>query len=461
MLDVVSQWVAHYGYALVAVFLLIEGMGLPIPGETALVTAAALAGRGTLSIVGVAIAGCIGTITGGQAGYWIGLRGGTRVVAKYGRWLRLNEARLDRTHRFFMQHGGKTVLLGRFIAFLRSFIGIFAGISEMPATTFAGYNALGGAIWVATFSVLGYAFGRNLPRLIHYLGRVSLLLAILIAVVAGVVLLWRWFERNRAQVAASIDESWSRVTESHRISEMGQRHPLVRRVMARRFAHGEYLALHLAAGFLISLAVIAVFASITEGLIETSPLTRFDVLLAARLQASAAASALRVFAVISSLGGRGAMTLLLFAGALVYAVRRSGLELTGWCAAFIGGSLLDATLRFVVRRSELPFADVVLIDWGTGLASGHALGVVIGYGMLAHLLSTFIRRGWLRVVVIVLAIAMIAAITISRLYLGQHYFSDVTAGIAAGMVWLATCTSGIELARARRPVVARRGTRSG
>src|SRR5512146_2969817 len=245
MLDVVSQWVTHYGYVIVAVFLLVEGMGLPIPGETALVTAAALAGRGTMSYVGVAIAGCIGTIAGGHAGYWIGLRGGTRVVAKYGRWFRLNEARLDRTHRFFVQHGGKTVLLGRFVAFLRSFVGIFAGISEMPIGTFAAYNALGGIVWVVTFSVLGYVFGRNLPRLVHYIGRVSLLLAILIAVVAGVVLLWRWFERNRAQVAASLDESWSRVTESHRISEMGQRHPLVRRVMARRFAHSEYLALHL------------------------------------------------------------------------------------------------------------------------------------------------------------------------------------------------------------------------
>ena len=450
MLDVVSQWVGHYGYVVVAVFLLVEGMGVPIPGETALVTAAALAGRGTMSILGVAIAGCIGTIAGGHTGYWIGLRGGTRVVAKYGRWLRLNEERLDRTHRFFVQHGGKTVLLGRFVAFLRSFVGIFAGISEMPFRTFAAYNALGGIIWVLAFSILGYVFGRNLPRLIHYLGRVSLLLAILIAVVAGVVTLWRWFERNRTRVAASIDEGWSRVTASHRVSEMGQRHPIVRRVTAARFARGEYLALHLAVGFLLSLALIAVFASITEGLIESSPLTRFDVILAARLQASAAASALRLFGVISSLGGRGAMTLLLFAGAAVYAVRRCGLELVAWCAAFIGGSVLDAALRFVVRRSELPFADVVLLDWGTGLASGHALGVVLGYGMLAYLLSTWIPRPWLRATVVALAIVMMAAITTSRLFLGQHYFSDASAGVAAGIVWLATCVSGLELAQARR-----------
>jgi membrane protein DedA with SNARE-associated domain len=68
MLEALSQWVAHYGFVMVALFLLVEGAGLPLPGESALVTAAALAGRGTLSIVGVVIAGCIGTILGGNAG---------------------------------------------------------------------------------------------------------------------------------------------------------------------------------------------------------------------------------------------------------------------------------------------------------------------------------------------------------------------------------------------------------
>src|SRR6185369_13627395 len=128
----------------------------------------------TLSIVGVVIAGVIGTVAGGHAGYWIGLRGGTAIVHRYGRWIRLTPPRLEKTHRFFAQHGAKTVLLGRFVAFLRSFVGIFAGISHMPWPRFAVYNAAGGLIWVLTFSSLGYFFGVNLPRLIHDLGRVSL-----------------------------------------------------------------------------------------------------------------------------------------------------------------------------------------------------------------------------------------------------------------------------------------------
>jgi undecaprenyl-diphosphatase len=143
------------------------------------------------------------------------------------------------------------------------------------------------------------------------------------------------------------------------------------------------------------------------------------------------------------------MTLLLFGGAAIYAVRRRGVELTGWCAAFIGGALLDAGLRFAVKRSELPFADVVLIDWGTGLASGHALGVLVGYGMLAYIITSPIRSAVTRTIVWVIATAMVVAITISRLYLGQHYISDVTAGLAAGLLWVTACISGIEIARQR------------
>jgi membrane protein DedA with SNARE-associated domain/membrane-associated phospholipid phosphatase len=450
MLEVVNQWVSHYGYVLVALFLFIEAAGVPVPGETALVTAAALAGRGTLSIFGVLVAGTLGTIAGGHAGYWLGVRGGHTSIVRHGKWIGLTEKRLERTQTFFAAHGANTVLLGRFVAVVRSFIGILAGLAGMPQRKFAVYNAAGAVVWVAAFSVLGYVFGRNLPRLVHYIGRVSLVVALLIAVVAGVVFLSRWFARNRTTVVASLDQRLHRASSTPRMSRMRLQHPRAWQMLWGRYAHGEYLAVHLGIGFVISVAVIAVFASITEGLVESSPLTRFDIAIAARLQQSASPAMLQVFSFVSSLGGRGAMTMLLVVGGLIYAGRRRGLELAGWIAAFIGGSLLDAALRFVVRRSELPFADVVLLDWGTGLASGHALGVLVGYGMLAYLLTPHVRGALLRGLIIVLATAMVVGVTISRLYLGQHYISDAAAGLAAGFVWLAVCISGIEVARQRQ-----------
>src|SRR5262245_47360354 len=287
MLDVINDWVRQYGYVLVAVFLTVEAAGVPIPGESALVTAAAFAGRGTMHIVGVIIAASIGTIAGGHIGYWLGVRGGAKLVATHGRWVGLNEKRLETTRRFFDQHGAKTVASGRFVAFVRSFMGIFAGLTGMPLRTFALYNAIGGVVWVLTFSSLGYAFGRNLPRLIHYIGRVSLLLAILIALFTIVVFLWRWFNANRGTIVATMDERYELRTTSAHSTAMRARHPLVARLTSGRFAQGEYLAAHLLVGFAVSLAVIVVFAVITEGLVDSSPLTRFDVAVAARLRESA------------------------------------------------------------------------------------------------------------------------------------------------------------------------------
>jgi membrane protein DedA with SNARE-associated domain len=138
MSDFFTDLIDRFGYVIVAVLLFIEAIGVPIPGESAVVTAAAYAGGGKLSIVGIVISACIGTISGGMAAYWLGLRGGNAIIAHFGRVLRLDAARLEKAHAFFVKHGAKTVLLGRFVAFLRSYVGIFAGISQMPWPRFAG-----------------------------------------------------------------------------------------------------------------------------------------------------------------------------------------------------------------------------------------------------------------------------------------------------------------------------------
>src|SRR3954462_13218535 len=91
-----SELLARYGYLFIALFLFIESVGVPIPGETALITAAALAGGGKLSIIGVILAAIFGTVSGGMTGYWFGARGGQAVVARFGHALRIDEARLDR-----------------------------------------------------------------------------------------------------------------------------------------------------------------------------------------------------------------------------------------------------------------------------------------------------------------------------------------------------------------------------
>src|SRR5439155_1486890 len=165
--------------------------------ETALITAAALAGGGKLSIVGVFLAAVFGTVTGGMTGYWLGARGGQAVIGRFGRALRIDDERLDRATRFFEKHGASALIVGRFIAVVRSYLGILAGVAAMPPRRFAVYNAVGGLIWSLAFSVVGFLFGKNLPAVRRDLGRVSLVLALVLALVILLVVSWRWFTARR------------------------------------------------------------------------------------------------------------------------------------------------------------------------------------------------------------------------------------------------------------------------
>lgn len=198
MHDTLVRLLTSYGYIVLFLLVGIESLGIPLPGETALVTAAAFAAQGRLSIVGVIATAAVAAILGDTGGYWIGRTGGLALIRRHGRLLHFNDATLERVRGFFARHGNKTVFIGRFIAVLRTWAAFFAGTGGMPYRTFLVYNALGGIVWSAVFGALGYVFGRNLPALERSVGRVSLALLLLV-VVGGGVLLWR----RRAAAAAT------------------------------------------------------------------------------------------------------------------------------------------------------------------------------------------------------------------------------------------------------------------
>ncbi len=195
MLEFLTHIVEQYGYVAVALLVTIEGFGVPLPGETAVVVAAAFAARGSLNIVGVVISTTIGTILGGSGGYWIGRVGGRSLLQRYGHLLRMDEKRLARTEAYFDRHGAKTVFFARFVALLRIFGSLMAGVAHMPFPTFTAVNAFGGLLWAVTFSAVGYLFGKNLSRLDGYLGEVGIALSVL--VVLG-YLVYRWRESHKS-----------------------------------------------------------------------------------------------------------------------------------------------------------------------------------------------------------------------------------------------------------------------
>jgi membrane-associated phospholipid phosphatase len=228
--------------------------------------------------------------------------------------------------------------------------------------------------------------------------------------------------------------------------------------VAARFARGEYLGLHLTMGFVVSLAGLWLFGGVTEDIIHHDPLTQFDVTLLDWVRAHATPAGYAVFTAISLLGSPVAMTVLALGVGLLLGVRHQWIVLGGWAAAFAGGALLVAVLNLVIRRPRPPLAAAFLHDYSWSFPSGHPMGSLIGYGMLAYLLVVlWIHRRSMQISIVPGVALVIVAIGLSRLYLGLHYFSDVVGGYAAGVLWLSACISGLEVARrwglARPPTV--------
>jgi membrane protein DedA with SNARE-associated domain len=205
IMDVLSPtWIQGliqaYGLWVLFTLVMIESAGIPMPGETALVTAALYAGSThQIGIASVVLVAAMAAIIGDNIGYLIGRSIGIRLVARYGRYVRLNESRLKVGQYLFLRHGGKIVFFGRFVAFLRAFAALLAGVNRMSWPHFLIMNALGGICWASLFGGGAYLFGAYMKRVAGPVGFLLLLAAI--GLVAAGIFFFRRHEKELEQRA--------------------------------------------------------------------------------------------------------------------------------------------------------------------------------------------------------------------------------------------------------------------
>jgi membrane protein DedA with SNARE-associated domain len=196
ILDLLRNAVVHYGYWAVAVALLLENAGIPVPGETILLMASFLAySERELQLPWIIVVATIAATLGDNLGFSLGYYGGRPLLDRYQAFFRIQDKTIARGEGLFARFGAVTVFFARFVFGMRIIAGPMAGVLRMPWRRFLIFNFLGAAVWVTVISGVGYLFGQHWERLASGLKRFDIAVAVVVLAAAA---FWWWRGRRES-----------------------------------------------------------------------------------------------------------------------------------------------------------------------------------------------------------------------------------------------------------------------
>jgi membrane protein DedA with SNARE-associated domain len=199
-MKLLEPYLAAYGYPVMFIVIFIESFGVPAPGQTLLIAAALLAAHGKLNIVLVLATAWLAAVGGDSLGYWIGTKGGRRLLLRFGRYIRIGRHEIRKMEHAFDRYGGWFVSFARFFEVLRQVNGIVAGTMEMPFRRFLLFNGTGALLWIAVWGFGTWRLGthmRGYEHLFDQAGNLLLLGGIVLVAVVLLIIRRRW--RNNAK----------------------------------------------------------------------------------------------------------------------------------------------------------------------------------------------------------------------------------------------------------------------
>jgi membrane protein DedA with SNARE-associated domain/membrane-associated phospholipid phosphatase len=434
----IAKTLGAWTYLLVGVMAYLETgafVGLVAPGETVVMAGGVVAGQGEIQLIPLIGLVWICAILGDTTSFYIGRRLGRRFLEKHGPRVKITPERLKQVEDYFERHGGKTIVIGRFIGLVRALAPFIAGSSGIPYRRFIPYSIVGTGLWATTFCVVGYIFWRSFDRVAHIAGQAILGLGLTVGLIVAIVIAYRRRDRIRAWLVAH------------------QHHPLLRplftvgRPMQRRVIRPVARALAPEVRFLearvtpgglglelttavavgaVGLYVFALYTVVLSGDLGPTPLDRELLDLSDQLNAGAAVAAAKI---VSGLGSFPACAALVAVTAIVLALRRRPIEIL---SLVLGFALIFVAVHIAKAGIDRPRpAGPLVATEGSTFPSGHA---AYGTAWLAVAMVFTRRLGLVRhAALIVGAIVLVAAIGLSRIYLCAHYWSDVAGGWGLGV----------------------------
>ena len=440
LLEDISNTLGAWTYLLVGAFAFAETgafVGLVVPGETVMLLGGAVAGQGAIDIYLLIAIAWFSAWLGDTTSFFVGRRLGREFVIEHGLRVGIGHERFEKVEDYFSRHGGKTIFIGRFISLVRAFAPFIAGSSGMRYRAFVPYSILGTGLWASAHILVGYFFSRSIESAAKYAGRGAFLLASTIVVVVGIVVAFRHFrvERNRRAAVAWME----RHAASRWIVVLTRRFRPQLQFLWERVTPGGTFGLEftsLMAILAVSSFVLVAYTVIVSGEPGPTPGDSAAIEIAERLQVGWLTDIAKVF---THLGSSALTGLLAFTAAALLVARRRwaefGVLVAGVVLTFAGVHVLkDAVGR--------PRPGGGLIDVsGSSFPSAHAAYSTF-YVWLAVTIVMRLRPGMARGAAVVAAgIALTALVGLSRVYLGVHYLSDVSAGWALGVSAFSFCAA--------------------
>jgi membrane-associated protein len=198
LINTIRHFLIAWGYWAVALGLLLENAGVPVPGETILILASVLSfNTHELRLPWIIVVGTMAATSGDNIGYWIGRKGGRPLLDRWQRFFRVRDEHLGAAEKLIERYGAVSIFFARFITGVRVIAGPLAGVLRMQWRRFALFNFLGALVWVVVIASLGYSFGSQWGRLLELMKEANW---IILAVVAVIIVIFLW-KRRRARRA--------------------------------------------------------------------------------------------------------------------------------------------------------------------------------------------------------------------------------------------------------------------
>jgi membrane protein DedA with SNARE-associated domain len=417
VIEDVALALGPWTYALVGVLAFLETgafVGLVAPGETVVIAGGVVAGQGEIDLL--PLIGLVWTcaVLGDTTSFLIGRRLGRGFLERHGPRFRITPERLDRVEGYFGRHGGKTILIGRFIGLVRALAPFVAGSSGLAYRRFIPFSIVGCGLWASVFCVLGYLFWRSFDMVARIAGQATFAFGVTAAVIVGGVWLYRRLRRPE---------------QRRRVGAWLERHTLTRRlVAAARALPSGWLGLELVTVLAVAGVGSYFFVLYTVMLSGDPGPTPFDVgsLEVARdLYSEAGVDVAKVVTTLGSLPVTG--VLVIGAGATLI---RHG-RLAEVIVLVAGLAIVYAAVHLTKAGVDRPRPSMALVDADkSSFPSGHA-AYSTAWIAVAVALSGAVGLAR-RAGVVLGAVAIAAAVGVSRIYLRVHYWSDVAGGWALG-----------------------------